>query len=179
MNEEMVGFAAGFIFIIVISFVFKTLLRKKKMRNDIRSGNYDERQILARGRACMAAYYVLLIFLTVIFLLDETGVTHLFMSSGGIWFGVCVSIAIFVIICVLKDAYTGLNDNLFTYIVITGLVGVFNICIGVSKIIENVPMIIDGKLSSELLNLESGVLLVIVCPFMIVKYILNKKAETE
>ena len=57
---------------------------------------YDERQILARGKAYQTAFIVLVGYVLAASCLDEFFYCPQLMSFGGLWLGVCLSILVYV-----------------------------------------------------------------------------------
>ncbi|MBO5088039.1 MAG: hypothetical protein J6C01_05135, partial [Lachnospiraceae bacterium] len=103
------GVAVGLVFVALL--VWLTRKMGGKIDLDVKKDAYDERQLLARGVAYKFAFYTLLIGMVVIALMEEIAGIRLFMSMAGVWVMICISIAVFATICILKDAYMSLYEN--------------------------------------------------------------------
>lgn len=141
-------------------------------------GAYDERQLLARGKAYKAAYFTLIFYMLIIAALKETGIP-IFMSFCGLWLGVCLSVAVFAVICILKDAYMSLYENVKGVILMFSAVALLNLIIGIESISEQRPLLEKGVLSTDWLNLIVGILFMVIVIVFCGKVLYNKKQEDE
>ena len=97
---------------------------------------FDERQIIARGKAYKAGFFTLLIYgaiCTVMQTLDLDWVSGFFMEVLGIVLGA----GVFVVVAILNDAYLGFNENSRYSIIILLIAGLLNFACGIMGIITD------------------------------------------
>ena len=116
--------------------------------------DYDERQILARGRAFMWGFFSLMICLMVYGLTDMLIEPWCYTLTGSI-ICICVSLIVFAVICIRQDAFAGIGQkrkrNLTVLLVLTAA----NLFFGVSHIIDG-DLLRDGVLSFRSVSLIVG-----------------------
>ena len=80
-------------------------------RSKTRSAEYDERQVIIRGKGFKYAYYTMSLSLFVFSLLQLNGV--LSKVDTMVVFSICllVSLCVFVNYCIFKDAFFGFNQS--------------------------------------------------------------------
>lgn len=116
--------------------------------------DYDERQILARGRAFMWGFFSLMICLMVYGLTDMLIEPWCDTLTGCI-ICICVSLIVFAVICIRQDAFAGIGQkrkrNLTVLLVLTAA----NLLFGVSHIFDG-DLLRDGLLSFRSVSLIVG-----------------------
>ncbi len=116
--------------------------------------DYDERQILARGRAFMWGFFSLMICLMVYGLTDMLIEPWCDTLTGCI-ICICVALIVFAVICIRQDAFAGIGQkrkrNLTVLLVLTAA----NLLFGVSHIIDG-DLLRDGVLSFRSVSLIVG-----------------------
>lgn len=116
--------------------------------------DYDERQILARGRAFMWGFFSLMICLMVYGLTDML-IERWCDTLTGCIICICVSLIVFAVICIRQDAFAGIGQkrkrNLTVLLVLTAA----NLLFGVSHIIDG-DLLRDGVLSFRSVSLIVG-----------------------
>lgn len=186
------GIAMGLVAMVFITWIAKKAGGKFGVFCKEKEKVYDERQSLARGQAYKVGFFTLIIYVMIAAVLDEIFDIHILMSFSGMWIGVCLSIAIFAIICILKDAYMSLQENARGIIIVFGCVGIMNICCGLmpyllhgEKIIETAQAVRNekiyeyAKLSLRSVNLTAGILFLILIAVFAGKLWYDKKHEDE
>lgn len=169
--------ALGVVFgVIIVCFLFGCCYKffyKKQFRDKKRAFSekvlYDERQLLARGCAYKAGFYSLMIYLIGIIILEQMKLGYTFVSANSLWLGIVISIGIFAIVCILKDAYMSMYENskmVFGFLV--GM-GIFNVFIGVTNYHE--------KNTTGFTNLSVGIMMLIVCSVFYIKKMHDKYDE--
>lgn len=144
-----------------------------------RKDSYDERQLLARGKAYKAAFFTLLFYIMAVALLDNIFGISIFMSFCGLWIGIALSVMVFVVICILKDAYMSLYENVRGIIIVFSIVGILNIAVGILMILEKHPLLENGTISVEWTNLVVGILFFVILIVFCGKVLYNKKQLDE
>lgn len=130
---------------------------------------YDERQELARGKAFRAAYFTLIIYFTISELITDSLNKEWCNDLSNLGYGVCLSAAVFAMVCIMKDAYVGFNQNAIRNVVILVSIGIFNVLLGISSFIHKHDYVTDDVLVSIPINLPIGVLLIAVALTLFIK----------
>lgn len=172
---------AGVICGICLAAVAVLIIKKLggKMDGLYREDGYDERQLAVRGLAYKAAYGTLMWYVGIISLLSEILDISWFMSFSGMWLGICLSILVFTVLCIVKDAYMSFYSNAKGILMISSFVGLINLGIGIGVILNRNPLLVDGKLSSLYINLIVGILFCITTITFLGKIIYNRKHREE
>lgn len=177
----LLGLLCGLIFSVLFFVFLKWVAGKLGGRIELkcREHAYDERQLLARGKAYQAAFFTLVAFLLMASLLEDAFELPLFMSFCGMWIGVCLSLAVFAVICIWKDAYMSLYENVRGVILLLSAVGIMNIGVGMRVILERRPLLENGKISLDYMNLVVGALFCVILVVFCARVLYNKKESEE
>ncbi len=171
----VLGFLLG-VFVAVAAALLIYWLIKRKTGKDV--WKYDERQELARGKAFKAAYFVLLGYLLVYGLFSlATGIEWCDTFTGVI-IGACISAAVFAIVCIFNDAYISFRQNPKFITLLFGLLGLFNLLIGIFRGI-NEGFVKDGMLNNQITNIVVGSMLLILLVIYLIKLALDKRKAGE
>ncbi|MDE6625206.1 MAG: hypothetical protein K2K56_02415 [Lachnospiraceae bacterium] len=175
------GMVCGVVFTILFLVIMSWLIRKTggKVSWGYRKDSYDERQQLARGEAYKYAFFTLMFYMTVVSVISEFYGMPLFMSFCGIWIGVCLSITVFAVICILKDAYMSLYENAKGVMMLFSVVALMNIGVAVRIICEGRPMLEDGAFSVDCVNLVVGIMFCVILAVFCGKVVYNRKSSEE
>lgn len=148
---------------------------------------YDERQILARGNAFKVGFFTMAVYIGFVGILSEF--MNVVLSFGLLWIGVCLSIGVLIIVCIVKNAYVSLQGNAKSVMMMFGIFGFLNLIIGLpdstKDLVETVWMVEDGetfecvRLSTEIVNLSVGILFIIVMAVLAGKLWYDKRHEEE
>ena len=161
------GVAIGILIGLVIAFALVIVANKnRKFKTE-----YDERQLKVRGDAYRYAFYTVVVYEVIMFIIGIGGfslpIDEYVLHFAGIILGVLVLSGI----CIWKDAYWGLNNNRKRYgiiLVIAGLLNAFP-----------VAMMLMGKSEESFpwVNLLVCVMLLVVGVELIMKHLVEKRAE--
>ncbi len=173
------GYYAGVLCGLLAGIAAAVLLRLRRKRRTGESCRYDERQRLAQGLAYKAAYFVLFIYIFLATLLEGLEITGMLMSFAGLWLGVCISVSVFAVICIWKDAYLALHERAGMLLVTFGAVFIFNLVITADLLLSGTPMLADGKLAPESLNLAGCMMTAVILAVFLVKLRRSKRLEEE
>lgn len=168
------GMASGVIFVALAAWIIRKI-GGKFGGCGMKKKTYDERQLLARGKAYKNAFFTLIIYFIVAGTLYDFLNIRMLMSFGGLWIGICISVGVFAITCILKDAYMNLYENA-KGIMMLFLVGVLNIAI---SILNKVSLLEEGVVSLESINLIAGILFLVISAVFFGREIYNKKQLGE
>ncbi len=176
----LAGIIVGLLVVAVLVKVIEKFGGKVRPLGGVRrKDEYDERQQLDRASACKNAYIVLVVYIVLVGMLEQLDITKLFMSFAGMWLGVCISIVVFTAQCILKDAYMNLYENAKGIIMLLGSISILNLFFAIFEFKEGSPMIEQGVLSVNSINLIVGITLLIVVVIFICKMFMNKYAIEE
>ena len=171
------GVAVGLALVAVLVWITRKLGGKVDL--ECKEGAFDERQLLARGEAYKYAFFTLMIGMVIISLLGEVAGIKLFMSMAGVWLMVCISLAVFATICIMKDAYMSLYENVKGVVIMFSTIAILNIAIGISNLIDGMPILENGVISVRYTNLIVGILFAYILPVFIGRVIYNNKQLEE
>ena len=170
MNEfRTIGFVIGLLVgLILVTVIFKYANKDKKCKTE-----YDERQLLIRGKAYKIAFWVLSVCMCVCVVVDMLfpHMVPLFAAAFGSFM---ISGSVLAVYCIAQGAYWGLNNNRMRYIIIFVAAGLINMAACVCAIIRG-QMIVDGELQLPLINLMTGVMLLVVGIAIAVDYVRNSE----
>lgn len=186
----LLGFAAGVLMAVLIVFILSRIAKKFGGKVAFGCGgngkDYDERQILARGNAYKVGFFTLTAYIVLMGLLAE--MMDFILSFSMLWIGVCIAVGVFVIICVVKDAYMSLRENAKGIMILFGGVGILNLLASLfspEPFVETVQVIQNGrtyecvKLSNITADLSIGILFLTLIAVLAGKLWYDKKHEEE
>ena len=117
--------------------------------------DYDERQVLARGRAFKWGFFSLMICLMVYGFTDMLIEPWCDTLTGCI-ICICVSLLVFASICIRQDAFAGIWRNRKRNLTVLLVLTLANLLFGVSHIIDG-DLLRDGVLSFRSVSLIVGI----------------------
>ncbi len=176
MNESLsyyAGFVAGLLVVIIACVVLKRLA----LNRGETPGEYDERQMAQRGIAFRRAYITLMVLILGNSIV--TGVMERPWGKPGVeaFLLVLMSIVVFVINCIMKDAYFTVSQTPKRYLWIIGAVVACQIPATVLHAVEG-TFVEDGLVTIDVLAPAVMVLFGIVLVTLLVKQ-RGDKAEDE
>ena len=161
---------------ILIGLLFAFLLIRYANNNKKVKVEYDERQNRVRGDAYRYAFYSILIYETILLVLEigevSLPIPNYALHFGGILFG-CIVLSAY---CIWKDAYWGLNNNRRRYGAILVVGGLLN-AIPVISSITSGTMTDGGTYSFSIVNLMVCIMLLFVGAELLIKQFLDKRAS--
>lgn len=158
----------------VFAFLIILAINSKKHNNC----TYDERQLVGRADAFKGGFFSLLIYITaseiVSILLKKEWIT----PSCNLGFAISISAITFAIICIIKEAYLGLNQNAKSTIISSSIISVANIVMGLLHMEEDKFVIItEGKLDLDVNFIVGTALLIVTIVFIIHTTIIRKSEK--
>lgn len=183
--ERSLGIVVGGFCGIIIGLVLVWLLIKviKRFGGKVdflfKKDSFDERQMIARGKAYKAAFFTLAGYVVFLAFIAEMYKSSVLLSIGGLWLGIMVSVLVFAITCILKDAYMSLYENAKGVLILFVAVGLLNFGVTAGNIAHGMKLIEDNKLSASSLNLMVGIVFMIVAAVFAGKLLYDKKQEKE
>lgn len=156
----------------VFAFLIILAINSKKRNNC----TYDERQLVGRADAFKGGFYSLLIYITaseiVSILLKKEWIT----PSCNLAFAISISAITFAIICIIKEAYLGLNQNAKSTIISSSIISIANIVMGILHMEEHKFVVITGNRLDLDVNFIVGTALLIVTIFFILHTTISRKS---
>jgi len=151
----VLGICCGILFaVIILAFVRRRLYGKAFGSS---KETYDERQLLARGEAYKAAFFTAMGWMIVSALIRD-----LFDTSVQMTFGICLSVGVFAIICIKKDAYLSLREKPKTCIRWFLFLALFNLVTFAVNMLQGKALIENGVVTWHATNLVVALLLIVV-----------------
>lgn len=138
--------------------------------------SYDERQVLARGKAYKAATFTAITYLVICAFLGAWEV-HWAETGVQMMLGLFLVIFVFAFVSVIKDAYLRINASSVLYIIITFFGAAIYAVRGVQEISENEKLVENGMLSGTALFFIYAFMFFAIAVTMLVKKIMNKRGE--
>ena len=162
--------------IIIAVFVLVVIARSKK----VRKAQYDERQLLARNAAFRYSFFFLLFYCFACAVLQLCNVIWAPISIQ-MFLGIILSFAIFIALCIIKDAYFSTSKKYNTNAVIFFFAyGVVNSVYLVHGLVNGKTFLENGQFSELVLYAVAAVCLFVLGIFSVIKYTLeNRGAEKQ
>ncbi len=169
------GIITGFIFVFIITYIISRIARKKSgQRTNYTGPKYDERQLLARGRAYKAGFFTMIFYAALAGVLSDMYGIHLLMSFAGLWGGVTISLLVFITICIVNDAYMTLYENVRSVNLLFGIIIVANLIGDFGMLRSHVSLIEDGRLGIQCVNIMALFLLTMILILLDAKVLYDK-----
>lgn len=173
---ELAIFICCFLVICVVWFLIITLCRIR----DEKQISFDERQLIARNRAYKYAFFVLMVYFAVMEIIDITGLLDLYWSpESNLGVGMFLSVGTFAVISIFQDAYIpAVNGKIRNSFIIFAILGISQLCFGISNAIENGGIIGDGRILIPI-SLSIGLLFTVLCAALLIKLAIDKKSAKD
>lgn len=167
---KMIGVASGIAVGLIIVILYRLFVVKKKCANE-----YDERQIIARGKAYKASFFTMLIGSTLVALFGSYIKTVIGIPTQIVCV-LAIGIMVYAIYSIVKDAYIGLNESAVRFMIIGFLLGIVNI-IGGIRFLTTGTVDLASEDPTSILNLILGTMLLAVSSALFIKTRLADKEE--
>ncbi len=134
MNHTLFYFAGVIVGALAMACVI-LLVRRCTRHKGFCRGEYDERQLAARGRAYQAGFFTVLIWEMLFACVDAAGIWPC-ADYVGIFLGAFLGIAVFAVSAILQDAYLSLNAECKSFVLLGAVVTAINACVCVIGAID-------------------------------------------
>ncbi len=151
-----------FIIMLAIMIVIAVVTGTVTVKGRSKSAQFDERQLIARGKALGAGFYTLMLALVCYIFYSEIVENPVLDTSIGIGLCIIIGVAVFAVIGVAKDAFVGFTENASSRKVLFGILSGVNLAMGVWSILDG-RLLEEGKLGVSVLNLAIGAVAAVVC----------------
>jgi hypothetical protein len=168
------GLALG----IAVGLIIAAILIKVANTNHKVKTEYDERQLLIRGKGYMYAFYTILAYQVVMMILSagdiELPIERYAQDCVGIILG-CIVLGVY---CIWNDVYWGLNNNKKSYTIIFILAMLFNI-IPIVGMAKGGTLVENGKIGMPILNIMVLFMMAVLGIELIIKKVVNDKKDEQ
>lgn len=167
------GLVFGFFIGILAGILALAMLFKKKVLNM----EFDERQERARGKAFQYSFFTLLVCLYV-YGVSDMALGRWCDSLAGVTICIAISMAVFAITCILKDAYLSLKEKPRRIMVLFTLITAANLAFG-GMSLHSGQLMEGGILTFRSANLILGFATLLILIVYIVNFLLSSREEAE
>ncbi len=154
--------------------IFKYVNTNHKVKTE-----YDERQQAIRGKGYTIAFYAAIIMEAVLLVLSIGNVPLFiepYMAHAAVIFLSCTVLCCYT---VWNGAYWGLNNNHKRYYIILAAAFILNAFPVIMTAVNGGGLIENGKTSPVCISLFAALMLIVIGIVMLVRDILDRKAEKE
>lgn len=178
MNGKSTAWYVGFLVGILVVAIIVALRRAFSRRRGETPGEYDERQQVQRGRAAQHAYMTLLILLCINGV--ASGTMDVRWAEPGVDSFLCmfISVAVFVVECIRRDAYFTVSQTPRSGIFIFVLVTLCQVPATIMHALDG-DFLKDGRLTLAIINPACMVLFAVVLITVLIKLRRDKAGECE
>ena len=168
------GFAVGILAVAIITLIVRTVQK----RRGVNRGDYDERQMVQRGAAAQRAYVTLMLLLCVNGIVS--GALDVHWAQPGVDSFLClfVSVAVFVVECIRRDAYFTVRQTPRSGILIFTMVTLCQVPATIMHAVDG-DFIADGQLTLAVINPACMVLFAIVLVTILIKRHGDRQEDEE
>ena len=170
MNGNLFKSAGLTIGILIGLIIAVALILVANNNRKIRS-EYDERQLKVRGDAYRYAFYSVLVYEVIVFILEFGEFSLPFEGYVTHFAGIIIGVLVLSGYCIWKDAYWGLNNNRKRY----------GIILVVAALLNALPVFFGLKgadgFDFPYVNLLTCIMLLAVGVELLIKHILDQRAE--
>lgn len=163
-----------FIIMLAIMAVIAIITSIATVKGSSKSAQFDERQLIARGKALGAGFYTLMLSLVCYIFYSKIVENPILDTSIGIGLCIIIGVAVFAVIGVTRDAFVGFAENAASRMKLFGVLGGINLLMGGWSAL-NGRLFDGGVLSFSVLNLAVGALAVAVCIGLAIRGARQKK----
>ena len=178
MSYYTLGFLIGFFAVVIIFLIIAIVLKCKNNH----ATEYDERQLIARNAAYKYSFFTLVFYCILCGMLDIADIKWAEIVIQ-MFLGMFMSVTVFVVICIFKDAYFGIKkgkNNIYTFLYLSATITVVQLFSFIFNVfIDKNPIITNGMLNSHLIPLLCAVAFLIMMIATVIKIIISKKEREE
>ena len=115
--------------------LFFVALAVRKRKGEL-PPQYDERQLLLRGRAYRSAFWVLVAYICANGMFNFIAKTVWADAMTSSFVGICLAITIFIVVCIKRDAYFPVNQQSGFYLGLLVFITLSNLATGVIRLLH-------------------------------------------
>ena len=167
----LVGLIVGVIIVAVV------LMYNKGTYGSATGSDFDERQKLLRGQAFQKAFFAMMGFSVVYWMLAKLILQHPIMEDGlSSMICVLLGVGVFGIDCILHDAYFTVRNKPKTYIILFTAVTICQIPAAVINVSQG-TVVENGVLTFSVLPIACAVLFLCILCAILIKQMADRKEE--
>jgi len=170
------GYIVGVILGLAVAGAGICILIYLTTKNGSMKYDYDERQILARGKSFQSAFYTMVIYFMIYTAMHSGNLNLPIDYSLLAAIGVCLGVVVFAGNAIMKDAYFALNEKKKLLLVVFFILGIGDLALGIRNIIAGI-VIVNGVLTDEALPLVGGTMFVLLFAILLIKALMDKEDE--
>lgn len=141
------------------------------------SGQYDERQLRARGKGFELGFYTMVLAGVCYYLAESTFDRELTVPGVAQLMMVCLGITVMSVYCILKDAFVAVKGSRAATLICMGIVGVWGFCFGFTRFMDE-GALSEGRLSECWMYFSFAIAAVIIFLTLLIK-VLTERRERE
>ncbi len=165
----------GFFIMLAIMLIIAALTGTFTVKSRGSKEKFDERQLIARGKAFEAGFYTLILLLFAYIVGRE--IIDLSIMDSGIAISLCaiIAVGVFGIVGIIKDGFVGYNVSNRGKKVLFGVLGAANLALGALAFHDG-QLLENGRMDESVLNIAVGVMAIAACIGLAVRDARQKKA---
>lgn len=132
---------------------------------------YDERQKIAMGKAYRDGFWAMLAAVAVALIMYEFGAMEKYMDIM-IVIAVFIGLEVYVVGCIMRDAYIGLNDNARRWTIVLAAIAVLNGIVVAVNIVNHTGM-------DVWVNLVAGIFVVVALAAYFIRTLMVARREND
>ncbi|MEE1075928.1 MAG: hypothetical protein UHY68_01525 [Acutalibacteraceae bacterium] len=170
MNDYVLIFITAFT-ILALAFIVSKLSKNQQQK-------FDERQQIVRGKAFTYAFEAMLIYSALYLSCSQLFEIEFLTTSVALMINIFIGLVVYGIYSIWNEAFFSLNEPPKKHTIILILAFVLNAYNAVAEIIDG-KIIENGMLTLNSVTLLCAISFTIILVTMLLKIIINKKAEQE
>ena len=171
----MDGIFAALSFLAVIILIY-TIIRVSRKNGAVSAkGEYDERQMVIRGRGYKLGCILYMIEFAFLMFSDGCGIDLPLTNGAQYSIMFFLPIGAFSVYCIMKDAYIGIRNDIRRFIILSAIIVIVDIVSTVAQIAGG-AMIAEGKLTNACITPACGLLFLVVLLSLLIR---NSQIKAE
>lgn len=173
---KIAGIVTGIVVAVLLVVLMAVLFRKQGGAGFGRA-KYDERQLLARGKAYRAGFFTVLIY-ELLYAFGDLMELRWTVPFTGVMIGLFLGIAVFGVVAICQDAYLSLNEKPRGWYPLWGIIILANGACVASQAVHQ-ELIQDGMLTTNWLNALCCGLFVVILVAQLLHSVRSRREEME
>ncbi|MDE7431156.1 MAG: hypothetical protein K2N34_04475 [Lachnospiraceae bacterium] len=173
-------FICGMVFSIVLYCLFKNWRKKQQIKAGegiTYTCEYDERQLLTRGKAYQYSFFTLLFVMLIHGYIMEQ-ICEWCTLRVFVYTNLIISVLVFVTICIFNDAYFQLSARPHYFVFLSLFLGIITLLSSIFEYRDNGTLLDkDGKFDN--INLECAILMFAISIIFIIKKLISKDEDGD
>ena len=163
---------------LVVGLLFGCFLAEFLMFGKDGEKKFDERQILEQGKAFKIGFFVMLITVEALIVLNFSGLATVVDYPVFYQVAIFLGLLSYVIYCIWHESYFAVNEKSTRVIILFAIIAIINLVIGIINIIHG-QLIVDGRITFRILNLFCAIIFIVIFATMLLKRIANSRKSSD